>query len=82
MKNVITPTLVNIRLSKNKSFEYQLEVFPKIFDVFEFSVRWRTKGDHAGPAFVFGIRYLFWLSLSVYDHRHWDYSMDRFRENT
>lgn len=81
MKNIITPTMINIRLSKNKCFEYQLEVFPQIFDLFEFSINWRTRGDHAGPTFRFGIRRLFWLSLSVYDRRHWDYNRGTFRES-
>jgi len=68
---VITPGWGDIVLSKNKSFEYQLE---RKFATqpFEFSLSWTTKQDHAGISFTFSIYKLFWISLRIYDHRHWD----------
>lgn len=77
-RNIIGPKLVNINLSRNKSFEYQLELSPQGFDAFELSFRHTVRQDHAGPSFTFGLNGLFWLSLRVYDHRHWDYLKDRY----
>lgn len=34
---------------------------------------WFTKQDHADKGLEFGINNLFWCSLRIYDHRHWDY---------
>lgn len=77
-KHILTWTLGDIVIAKNKSFEYQFELGNKSsqFDPFEFSVRLTSKHDHPGPSFVFGISGLFWISLRIYDHRHWDCEKD------
>lgn len=62
------------QLSKNKSFEFQLELLKNSnFYPFELRLLWTTKQDHAGPSFIFGIKYLFWVCLQIYDRRHWDH---------
>lgn len=62
-----------LRITKNKTFHYQLE-----FDKFneqpmEISLHWTTKQDHAGITFNFSIYKLFWLEFSLNDNRHWNY---------
>jgi hypothetical protein len=68
----------DIQLSENKSFGIQTEFGKNSnFNPFEFLVKWTTKQDHAGFRFVFGIYGLFWISIEIYDHRHWNYEKDR-----
>lgn len=63
----------DIIISANKSFEYQFEFGKNSnFNIFDFSFIITSQQDHAGPSFTFGIKYLFWIRLSIYDHRHWD----------
>ena len=63
----------DILISPNKSFEYQFEFGKNSnFDLFELSLKWSTKQDHAGISFVFTIRKIIFMSLKIYDHRHWD----------
>ena len=72
-KNIITLRWGDIRIWKHKSFEYQFEG-PRFMndDLFEFKLFWNRKRDHAGINFIFGIWKLFWLSLNIHDHRHWN----------
>jgi hypothetical protein len=68
----------DIQLSENKSFGIQTEFGKNSnFNPFEFLIKWTTKQDHAGFRFVFGIYRLFWISIEIYDHRHWNYEKDR-----
>jgi len=69
----LTPTWGVVRLTENKTFEYQFESKRFTSDPFEFSLSWTTRKDHAGFEFVFSIYRLFWICFSVYDNRHWDY---------
>lgn len=69
----------NVVLSKNKSFEYQIDFGERAKNIhvpFEFSLRSRQKTDHAGIDFVFSIHKLFWWNINIHDHRHWDYDND------
>ena len=71
----------NLQLSKNKSFEYQLELGKNSnFHPFQFELKWTSEEDHAGPSFTFGIKYFFWICISIYDHRHWDYDNNRWEK--
>lgn len=64
----------DIRLSKHKFFEYQFEKGSFLYpDIFEFVFRFTRKTDHAGIEFTFGIYKLFWMRFVIYDHRHWDF---------
>lgn len=66
-----------ISLTTNKSFEWQFEFGGKFAtDLFEFSLQWTLKGDHAGLGFTFSLYKLFWIELQIYDVRHWDYEKD------
>ena len=69
---------VTFPISKNKSFEFQLELGRKFADQpFEFSINWTNKGDHAGFTFTFAIYKLFWASFLIHDNRHWNYEENR-----
>jgi len=68
----ITPTWGNIPISKHKSFEYQIEFDNWNDQPFEFHLSWRRHRDHAGIDLIFSIYKLFWLSLNIHDHRHWN----------
>lgn len=69
-KHNLTLNWGDIVISKNKSFEYQIE-FGSEFATqpFELSLTRRSK-YHAGTEFIFSIYKLFWISLQTYDHRH------------
>lgn len=72
---ILTPTWGDIQLTKNKSFEYQLE-FKNWAQWFECKLAIKKKQDHAGIDFTFSCLKLFWLNLNIHDHRHWDYQND------
>ncbi len=61
------------KIFNNKYFEYQFEGKGFSKSWIEFVLTWRTKCDHAGPNFIFSLLDLFWINLSFYDTRHWDY---------
>lgn len=71
-----------IQISKNKSFEWQFEgpSFMKE-DLFELRLQWTRNCNHAGICFYFGIQKLFWMGLTFYDHRHWDYENNTWQES-
>jgi hypothetical protein len=72
--HILTWTWGNIRLSKNKSFEYQFEGSSFADnDLFVCNLTWSIKSDHAGPSFTFSIYKLFWININIHDHRHWNY---------
>jgi hypothetical protein len=69
----------DIVLSKNKSFEYQIDFGSKLNTIhtpFELSLKVRHKMDHAGIDFIFSVYKMFWMNLNIHDHRHWDYEND------
>ena len=68
----------NIRLSKNKSFEIQVDLFNKNIssDFFSIDLKWTTKQDHAGPSFTFSIFKTIYFAVQIYDSRHWDHDND------
>jgi hypothetical protein len=72
-KHIIEPCWGDIKLTKHKSFEYQLEFKRFVDQPFELSLSCTKKQDHAGMEFTFSIYKLFWLNLKVYDKRHWDH---------
>ena len=74
----LTPKWGSVKLSENKSFEYQFD--NRFSDQpFEFSLSWTSKQDHAGIRFTFSIYKLFWIELSLYDSRHWNTDQNRWQ---
>lgn len=76
----ITPTWGVIRITKNKSFEYQIEFKKFNNQPIELSFTWTTKEDHAGASFIFSIYKLFWMELSLRDCRHWNYEESKWED--
>ncbi len=50
------------------------------FNPFELSFRITSKTDHAGVCFRFGVKYLFFVCLKTYDHRHWNGEENRWED--
>lgn len=68
-----------IRLSKNKTFEFDLNYWKNQGTIFSFNIRWSYKGDHAGLNFdltLFGLS----LTLDIHDNRHWNYKENRWEK--
>ena len=62
----------NWTLSKNKSFEVQIENFRlQYFFNFDIDLSWNGM-DHAGPIIIIEILGVY-FAAKFYDHRHWDY---------
>lgn len=71
---IITPSWGDVPIWKNKSFEWQFEKASFVGNApLEIKLRRTRNRDHAGISFTFGHRYLFWMNLNIYDHRHWDH---------
>lgn len=71
----------NLRLSKNKSIETQIEFgrnncIPSEWIDFKFGTR--TKQDHGGIHLGFCLLKIFSFDVNFYDHRHWDDNNDRY----
>ena len=63
----------NICLSKNKSIEFQLDLFPKDDStIFECKFVINQKTDHAGTGLFLEIYKFVYFHIQFYDHRHWD----------
>ena len=62
-------------LTKNKSFELQLEFFSNLThdNIIDLSFDWVIHQDHAGPSFKFVLYRAVFLCIQIYDNRHWDY---------
>ena len=64
----------NINLSKNKSIEIQLDLFPRDdVSIFKYEFRANQKTDHAGIGLFIEIYKFVYFRIQFYDHRHWDY---------
>lgn len=62
-------------VAENKSIEFEIEVL-HLEPAVNLTANWFTKTDNAGPEFylnVFGN----WISLKLYDHRHWNQKENR-----
>lgn len=64
-------------LSKNKSFEVEINKNSEIFMEFNMNIRFRGH-DHAGPEITLGL-FSYSLSARVYDHRHWNYKTQKWK---
>jgi hypothetical protein len=65
-----------IKLSKNKTFEFDLNYWNNQGTIFSINLRLSYKGDHAGLNFdltLFGLS----LTLDIHDNRHWNYTNNR-----
>ena len=71
----------DVVFAENKSFEYQFDWGRNAnFNPFELSFRITSKTDHAGVCFRFGVKYLFFVCLKTYDHRHWNHEENRWED--
>jgi hypothetical protein len=75
LKKIKTTILCkNINLSKNKSIEVQLDLFPQDgVTIFNCEFRINQKVDHAGVGLFIELYKLFYFHIQFYDHRHWDF---------
>ena len=65
------------RVTRHKNLEIQVARWSRIVNLFELEVSTRMTGrDHAGPRFYASLLGFF-LSVQLYDGRHWDYANDR-----
>ena len=63
----------NINLSKNKSIEIQLDLFPRDdVSIFKYEFRANQKTDHAGIGLFIEIYKFVYFHIQFYDHRHWN----------
>lgn len=62
-------------LTKNKSFELQLEFFNNLSHntIIDLTFNWSINQDHAGPSFTFILYRIVFLCIQIYDNRHWDW---------
>lgn len=74
MKNKLLSCYYGLQISKNKTFEYQHEIFDEhSSNPFHFDIKWSAKTDHAGFGLHLSVYKLFWIDISICDNRHWDY---------
>lgn len=71
---------IDTKITKHKHFEFQFESKRFHNNPFELNLRWTLHEDHAGFSFTFSIYKLFWLNISLYDCRHWDYQNNKWQE--
>ena len=66
-------------LTKHKSFEGQLEFFSDLShdNILELSLNWTLHQDHAGPLFTFVLYRTIFLTIHIYDNRHWDFEENK-----
>lgn len=65
------------RITKNKSWEVQVELPSELPDWFDFQVQLSSKCDHAGFRIKIELLKLFFFEFAICDNRHWDYDNDR-----
>jgi len=70
----------DFQLSKNLSFEIQLNWNETHWQYFNFHISWTRKNSHGGLKFNLQI-YKLYFNIDIYDHRHWDYDNDCWQEN-
>lgn len=71
----------DFKVSKNKSFEIQLSQFGgSSIDILGLEFSYWPYQSHAGPELKFKFM-SYWLSLHLYDNRHWDYKEGKWEEN-
>lgn len=61
----------------HKSLEIQISRWSSMHRLLDIDIDTRIRGhDHAGPRLYIDILGFF-ISIQIYDHRHWDYDNDR-----
>ena len=66
---------LNIKITKNKSFEFDSYIDPSILFKILIDTNFTGK-DHAGPCLE--LTFLtFTIAPKIYDHRHWNFSKNR-----
>lgn len=69
--------VLDAQIARHKNLEIQLSRWSRIVHIIELELDTRFTGrDHAGPRIYVGLLGFF-LSLQIYDHRHWDYENGR-----
>jgi hypothetical protein len=76
---LITPTLLNVPLSENKSLELQIGKGSD-WRLFDLRFSWSHKRDHSGPQFDLEIYKLVFFTAKIYDVRHWNAEKKRWYE--
>lgn len=73
---------IHFPLTKNKSFELQLELFNDLScnNIIELSFNWSIKQDHAGLSYTFMLYRIIFFKLQIYDNRHWDWENNKWEE--
>lgn len=67
-----------LKVSENKALEFQIEGTEGPVDWFVFSIETQTRCDHGGLYFRFSLLRLFYIGITFYDTRHWDYVEGRY----
>lgn len=73
---------VNFNLSPHKSLEIQLNLFDNLsqYTIFEFTLNWHIKCDHAGPRCQIILFRVLYFNIMIYDHRHWNYETNNWEK--
>lgn len=72
----------NIRLTKNKSIEIQLDLFPMDnISILKCEFRINQKTDHAGIGLFLEIYKLVYFHIQFYDHRHWEHKLQKWEDD-
>lgn len=74
---------IHQQLTKNKSFELQLNFFDSLSSntIFQLDIDWSINQDHAGPRCTFILFRVLYFNIMIYDHRHWDWKIINGRNN-
>ena len=67
-----------VLVSENNGLELQVNGPDGPVDWFTFSLETQTRCDHGGLYFRFSLLRLFYIGISFYDTRHWDYSEGKY----
>lgn len=68
----------SVKLTKNKTFEIQLEILNHLTNEWlNFNILWTTKRDHAGVFFTFSCLKFVYFEINIHDNRHWNSSENR-----
>lgn len=66
------------KITKNKSWELQHSFYDGT--LFDFNFDCIRRGDHAGLEIVLGVL-TYGVHFRIYDHRHWDYEHNTWKDN-
>ena len=70
--------VICFKLFGNKYFELQAESGALASEWFTILIATKTKQDHGGVQFELQLLKLIFISIMVYDNRHWNYDKNRY----